>query len=131
MNLAKYEYRAWLSKAASAGRLFNASHNLLRTALSQLLNPMNPAFLPEPTGIRKTILLVNAYRKHFARWPGPVKRNFPIRICGHFRQRAEPWQRISKLLCSTNCIQVNGGGSLIGSDAQVFDFREEEVQSRL
>src|SRR6266851_773952 len=131
MNLAKYEYRDWLSNAASAGRLFNASHNLLRTALSQLFNPMNPAFLPEPTSIRKTILLVYAYRKHLAGWSDPIKGYFSVRVCRHFGYRSKPWQRVSELRGSANSIRINTDLTFIGSDAQVFNFREKEVQSRL
>src|SRR6266567_2017450 len=131
MNLAKREYCGLPVIPASAGRLFNTVDNLLRTTLSQLLNPMNPAFLPEPTSICKTILLVYAYRKHLAGWSDPIKGYFSIWVCRHFGYRSEPWQRVSELRSSAHSIRINTDLTFIGSDAQIFNFREKKLQPRL
>src|SRR5260370_42203937 len=104
MNLAKREYWGLPVIPASAGRLLNTPDNLLRTSLSQVFNPMNPAFFPEPSSIRKTIVFVYADRKHLTSWSDPIEGHFSIRVCRNVGHRAESRQRIVKLRGSTNSI---------------------------
>src|SRR5260370_34767347 len=104
MNLAKREYWGLPVIPASAGRLLNTPDNLLRASLSQVFNPMNPAFFTEPAGIRKTIVFVYADRKHLASWSDPIEGHFSIRVCRNFGHRAESGQRIGKLHGSANGI---------------------------
>src|SRR5260370_24231674 len=107
MNLAKREYWGLPVIPASAGRLLNTPDNLLRTSLSQVFNPMNPAFFPEPACICKAIVFVYTDRKHLTSWSDPIEGHFSIRVYRNFGHWSKSRQRIDKLRGSTNGTRVH------------------------